>query len=52
MPGSLLVQARAALWAQLRRSEGGGGRYTARVQSLVTTEELPLILAEYLQCIA
>ena len=51
MPNSLLVQSRAVIWRLLRdASISNQMKYGERIEKLVQSEELPLIMSDYLQC--
>ena len=55
MPNSLLVQSRAVIWRLLREasissSDANSMKYGERIEKLVSSEELPLIMSDYLQC--
>ena len=56
VPNSLLVQSRAVIWRLLRNattasnSDSSPMMYGERIESLAKSEELPLIMSDYLQC--
>ena len=53
VPSSLLVQSRAVIWRLLRDASNPASspmRYEKRIESLVKSEELPVIMSDYLQC--
>ena len=51
MPNSLLVQSRAVIWRLLREASiTSQMKYGERIEKLVQSEELPLIMSDYLQC--
>ena len=54
VPGTLLQQSRIKTWSLLRHSGGGGGddalSYTDKMKALAKTEQIPVVLLDYLQC--
>ena len=53
VPGSLLQQSRIKTWSLLRHSGGGGGdalSYPDKMKALAKTEQIPVVLLDYLQC--
>lgn len=56
VPGTLLQQSRIKTWSLLRHSGGGGGggdvalSYPDKMKALAKTEQIPVVLLDYLQC--
>ena len=52
VPGTLLQQSRIKTWSLLRHSGGGGESlsYPDKMKALAKTEQIPVVLLDYLQC--
>ena len=50
VPGSLLQQSRIKTWSLLRHSGGSSLSYPDKMKALAKSEQIPVVLLDYLQC--
>merc|ERR1712062_390000 len=50
VPGSLLQQSRIKTWSLLRHSGGNSLSYPDKMKALAKSEQIPVVLLDYLQC--